>query len=121
MDDLITRLCFPVNINFHEEVNVSHLDLRGTVNSLNVDEVLDDAVSLQDLSVDIVGKKNFTSNTTFSTINLTKLNDRTFDDFLSHSILRSSPSANFTSDITVNGTMTTTSLVSSSVSVQVRH
>ncbi|ROT76672.1 hypothetical protein C7M84_004736 [Penaeus vannamei] len=115
--DLSEGFTVNVNINFHEEVNVSHLDLRGTVNSLNVDEVLDDAVSLQDLSVDIVGK-NFTSNTTFSTINLTKLNDRTFDDFLSHSILRSSPSANFTSDITVNGTMTTTSLVSSSVAVQ---
>ncbi|XP_047496361.1 uncharacterized protein LOC125043997 [Penaeus chinensis] len=107
-----------VNMNFHEEVNVSHLDLKSTLNNLSVDEVLDDAVSLQDLSVVITGKKNFTSNTTFSNINLNNLNDRNFDDFLSHSILRFSPRANFTSDITVNGTVTATSVVSSSIAVK---
>lgn len=108
-----------MNINFHKEVNVSHLDLKGAVNNLSVDEVLSDSVSLQDPNVTITGKKNFTSSTTFSNINLINLNDRNFDDFLSHSILRSSPSANFTSDITVNGTMTATSVVSSSIDVQV--
>ncbi|XP_042856568.1 uncharacterized protein LOC122243146 [Penaeus japonicus] len=105
------------NINFHEEVSVHHLDLRGAVNHLDVDELLDDAVRFQDLNVTIKGKKNFTSNTTFANISLINLNNRNFDDFVSHSVRRSN-SSTMSHDVTVDGLVTSSSVVSSSLAVQ---
>ncbi|XP_071540767.1 uncharacterized protein [Panulirus ornatus] len=72
------------NVHFTKSVVVKNLELRNSLNDINVAERLRDAVRLQDSGVSVTGKKTFLVNTRFKTLNVDYLNSVDLDDFFAN-------------------------------------
>ncbi|XP_071540700.1 uncharacterized protein [Panulirus ornatus] len=111
------------DVNFLSTANITDLTIDGSLNNVNLEERLGDAVRQRDIGVSITGTKTFTasaassSTTTFKNIKVSYLNDVDLDYYLSHVVLKTSP-AHLLNAITVIGTVTAPSVTADSLVVE---
>lgn len=104
-------------------VNITNLNISGSLNSVDLEERLGDAVRQHGTSVSITGTKTFraptsaSSTTTFKNIKVSYLNDVALDYYLSHVVVKNSP-AHLLNAITVIGTVTAPRVTATSLIVE---
>ncbi|XP_047497023.1 uncharacterized protein LOC125044411 [Penaeus chinensis] len=105
------------NIVFNGEVTVGDFKVAGSLENIDVNLRLQDAVRLTDQDVIISGKKSFVSDVTFKNIFTTNLNNIAFNDYLSHAVRKNVP-ITLARPLKVNGLVSAPSVTANSLSIQ---
>ncbi|XP_045619981.2 uncharacterized protein [Procambarus clarkii] len=104
------------NIQFTNSVMVKHLQILKSLNGVDVQARLDDAVRLQETKVAITGLKTFMVNTRLKSLQVEYLNSVNLDAFLARVVSRNT-ARNMSGSVTVRGTVSAPWVVAQRLSV----
>lgn len=106
------------NVHFTKGVVVKNLEVRESLNGINVAERLQDAIRLQDSGVAVTGTKTFLANSRFRNLNVDFLNSVDLDDFLANVVTRNA-AHRMSGAVTVRGVVSAPRVTAQDLTVDV--